>query len=120
MSLIPRPFALLALVPLFGLALVSCKHDEAYTKPPTAVRVRKLEQQSTASSTRYSANIEPFSRVDLAFKVGGYVREIAQVKGTEAAPRPLQEGDVVTRGMVVAHVREAEYLQKLAASKAQV
>ena len=103
------------------VAFTGCKHDEkGYQKPPTAVRVRKLEQQSTATSTRYSANIEPFSRVDLAFKVGGYVREIALVKGTEATPRAVQEGDKVTRGMVLARVREAEYLQKLAAGKAQL
>jgi multidrug efflux system membrane fusion protein len=103
-----------------ALLVAACSHEESYTKEPVAVRVRTLEQKAAAAATRYSANVEPFSRVDLAFKVGGYVREIAQVKGIDPAPRAVQEGDTVTRGTVLARVREAEYLQRVAAAKAQL
>ena len=99
---------------------LGCKHDDAYDKPRTAVRVKTLEQEANRGATRYSANIEPFSRVDLAFKVGGYVREIALVKGIDPSPRVVQEGDAVTKGTVLARVREAEFMQRLAAAKAQV
>ena len=103
-----------------ALLVSGCSHEDSYAKTPIAVRVRTLEQKAASGATRYSANVEPFSRVDLAFKVGGYVRELAQVKGLDPAPRPIQEGDPVTRGMVLARVREAEYLQRLAAAKAQL
>src|SRR5262249_51796739 len=76
-----------------ALLLVPCPTEETYTKAPIAVRVRTLEQKAAGGATRYSANVEPFSRVDLAFKVGGYVREIAQVKGVDPTPRLIQEGD---------------------------
>jgi multidrug efflux system membrane fusion protein len=100
-----------------AMALLGCTHEDAYQKPLTAVKVQPLEQQAAQGATRYSASLEPFARVDLAFKVGGYVRDIAQVKGLDGL-RTLQEGDVVVKGTVLANVREGDYLQRVAGAKA--
>jgi RND family efflux transporter MFP subunit len=94
------------------------RRSEPHTKAPTAVRVRAVERSVAAATARYSANILPTSRVDLAFRVGGYVQEIAQVKGVDGKLRPAQEGDPVTRGMELASVRKTDYAQKLGEAKA--
>jgi multidrug efflux system membrane fusion protein len=78
-----------------------------------------MEPARGQAATRYSANVEAFARVDLAFKVGGYVREIAQLKA-DGLPRTLQEGDEVKRGQVLARLREGDYLQKVAGAKAHL
>ena len=65
----------------------------------------------------YSANIVADTQVDLAFKVNGYVQSILQVKGTDGTARNVQAGDPVTRGTVLAVVKEDTYRSTL--SKAQ-
>jgi RND family efflux transporter MFP subunit len=107
-------------IALTVLALVACKHDaDPYKKPLVAVRVRLMEPASGQAATRYSANVEAFARVDLAFKVGGYVREIAQLR-SDGVRRTMQEGDDVRRGQVLARLREGDYLQKVAGAKAHL
>jgi multidrug efflux system membrane fusion protein len=92
--------------------------QESAPKVPTAVRVRAVERSAAASSGRYSATINPASRVDVAFKVGGYIQEIGHTRGVDGKMRLLQEGDRVGRGTDLASVRKADYLQKLAEAKA--
>lgn len=97
----------------------ACKH-EAEAAPPkivTPVRVRMVEERSQLAEARYSGTLEPRTRVDLAFKVGGYVRELGQIKvGGET--RKIQEGDFVTRNTLLAVIREGDYEQKVAAARA--
>jgi len=83
----------------------------------TPVRVRQVEQRSQLAGARYSGNVEPGTRVDLAFKVGGYVRDLHQVKDG-ASTRKVQEGDFVTKGTVLAVVRESDYEQRVSAAQA--
>ena len=47
---------------------------------------------------RYSASIEPFAKVDLAFKSGGIVEGILQVRGADGRIRNVQAGDKVSSG----------------------
>jgi RND family efflux transporter MFP subunit len=89
------------------------RDDGARTKIVTPVRIRQVEEQSQLAGARYSGTIEPGTRVDLAFKVGGYIRDLAQVKG-----RKVQEGDFVTKGTVLAVVRESDYEQRVGAASA--
>jgi multidrug efflux system membrane fusion protein len=104
---------------LVGTVLLgACSHDDPYQKPLVAVKVQPLEQQSAQAGSRYSASVEPFARVDLAFKVGGYVRDITQVKAVGGEMRTMQEGDAVVKGTVLASVREGDYLQRVAGAKA--
>jgi multidrug efflux system membrane fusion protein len=79
--------------------------------------VRVVEESTQAVGAHYSGTLEPATRVDLAFKVGGYVQEIAQVKSGNQL-RKVQEGDFVSKGTVLAVVRENDYQQKVEAANA--
>jgi multidrug efflux system membrane fusion protein len=102
------------------LALTACgpTHEEARAKLAIPVKVRAVAAPNAQSAARYSGSLEPATRVDLAFKVGGYIREIAEIKGESGAPHKIQEGDRVTKGTVLAAVRESDYEQKLSSAKA--
>ena len=57
----------------------------------TPVRVRQVEEQSQLAGARYSGTVEPGTRVDLAFEVGGYIRlqsfpEVAKVTRSGVQP----------------------------------
>ncbi|MFB3922969.1 MAG: efflux RND transporter periplasmic adaptor subunit [Terriglobia bacterium] len=114
-----REFTAGALI-LSAVSLASCHHEEAYQKPLTPVSVRTVEAYSGASGVRYSGNVEPHIEVTVAFKVGGYVEEIFQVRGVDRLVRNVQEGDAVSRGTVLARVRERDYAEKVNQAKAQV
>jgi RND family efflux transporter MFP subunit len=91
---------------------------EVAPKSLTVVKVRAVESSTAAAAARYAADIEPASRVDLAFKVGGYIETVARAKGVDGKPRALQEGDRVTRGMELAAIRKQEYGNKLSEAEA--
>jgi multidrug efflux system membrane fusion protein len=84
------------------------------------VRVEKVRGELAAGGLRYSASIQPYEQVQLAFKVGGYVRELRQVAGTDGLLRSLQQGDVVARGTVLARLNSADYDEKVNQAKAQL
>lgn len=98
-----------ALVALgLALTLASCKPHGAEKSIP-AVRVIRTDQNALSTSTRYSATVEPQTRVDLAFKVGGYIAKIATRRGSRGAPRLLQAGDAVEKGEVLAQLKAADF-----------
>jgi len=115
-----RRFAIVVLCAVTAVACGSKGEIAARDKIVTPVRVRQVEEQSQLAGARYSGTIEPGTRVDLAFKVGGYIRDLAQVKGSgpAAAVRKVQEGDFVTKGTVLAVVRESDYEQRVGAATA--
>ena len=115
--------ALTALAALCALAVAACgakSDDAAHDKIITPVRIRQVEEQSQLAGARYSGTVEPGTRVDLAFKVGGYVRDLAMLKVGAAPPRKVQEGDFVTKGTVLAVVRESDYEQQVGAASASL
>lgn len=89
-------------------------------KPPTPVRLMAAEASATGSGIRYSANIAAKDEVSLAFKQAGYLREIRRVRGVDGRERDLQEGDLVTRGIVLARLRETEFEESVAQARSQV
>ena len=93
----------------------SCAKEETYEKPLTPVRVQAVERSAAASGIRYSANVEPRTRVDLAFKAGGYIQQLAEIGG-----RTIQDGDRVTRGLVLARIRTADYEEKVKQARSQL
>jgi RND family efflux transporter MFP subunit len=108
-------FGLAAALGVLGAAS-GCQGREQGQKSLTAVRVQRLEAGGAAAAgARYSATIEPATRVDLAFKVGGYVESIAKASGGN---RILQEGDAVTSGERLVSVRQTDYFQKRDQAKA--
>src|SRR5260370_42041792 len=86
----------------------------------TPVGVSAIGTRDVGNRTPYSAGIVPYSQVDLAFKSGGYVESILQVRGADGRMRNIQEGDWVARGTVLARVRESDYVANVNATKAQL
>jgi multidrug efflux system membrane fusion protein len=106
---------------LVATLAVGCTGKEAAPegRGPVAVRVRPVEAQPASGATRYSGAVQPMRQVDLSFKVAGYIDSIAEVKDGDTK-RPIQEGDPVKKGAVLAQVRADEYRQRSAAASASV
>jgi len=109
-------FALLCLT-----ALPSCSDPAraATAEPPIPIKVQAVSARPSTETSRYSGSLEPQARVDLAFRVGGYVAALGEVTVPGGA-RPLDKGDFVKKGTVIARVRSADYAQKLGTAVAQV
>lgn len=109
---------------LLAAANTACNKATAYEKPLTPVRVtgaQKFQPSGSAGEgTRYSATIRPAAPLDLAFKTGGYLRELLQVRGADGRQRSVQEGDWVAKGTVLARLREDEFANKIKAAESQV
>lgn len=96
----------------------SCHRDVIPDAVPTAVKVAVVEHTGLDAGTHYSAQINPATRIDLAFKVGGYVDSVATVAGVDGKQRLLQEGDPVRSNQQLALIRRTDYAQKLAEAQA--
>jgi multidrug efflux system membrane fusion protein len=98
---------------------VGCSKHESPEKPATPVRVEEVREHSGGEVVRYSASIEANQQVELAFKVGGYVQQIRQVRGADGRTRNLQEGDWVSQGTVLAQLRMDDFTAKVAQARSQ-
>jgi RND family efflux transporter MFP subunit len=103
---------------LAGATLGCARHREQ--APPRPVRVEAVTGETAAAGLRYSASIQPAEQVSLAFKVGGYVREVQQRRGSDGRLRNLQQGDEVKRGAVLARVDPLDYEARVHQAKAQL
>lgn len=99
---------------------IGCSKAESEQRVMTPVRIAKVDTISTSNGTKYSANIVPNAQVDMAFKSGGYVQSIRQVRGADGHMRNVDTGDWVTRGTVLAVVRQKDYVDQREQAKAQV
>jgi len=99
--------------------LLGCSTAHTEEKQPKPVKVRAVETHSTSSSVRYSASIRPAAQVDVAFKVSGYIETITQKKDPAGQWRHLQAGDVVSKGTVLARVRQSDYMARVNEAKSQ-
>ena len=69
----------------------------------------------------YSAQVEPDTQIDAAFRTDGYVTEIANRPGVEDGKlRLLQTGDTVSKGEVLARIETEEYDDKVATAQANL
>ena len=103
------------------LASSGCReHTVAADQSPLSVKIRAVESRLPSNGARYSAIITPQTQVEMAFKVGGYIEQILQVRGLDGRMRDLQEGDSVARGTVLARVGASDYLSKVEQAKASV
>jgi RND family efflux transporter MFP subunit len=98
--------------------LAGCDRSRPAPSPPTAVKVATVEQATPSALRHFTAQIKPAVRLDLAFKVGGYVESIAMTTGVDGRQRPVQDGDPVHEGMQLAALRRTDYTQKLAETQA--
>jgi RND family efflux transporter MFP subunit len=92
----------------------------AETKAPRPVKVQAVTAAAAMSGIRYSAAIEPFEQVPLAFKSAGYVEAIMRRPGADGRMRVAQPGDLVTRGTVLARVRDADYREQVNSGRARI
>jgi RND family efflux transporter MFP subunit len=95
--------------------LAACEKVQGQVEmPSTAVRVQKVDVVPPAPSLRYSATIEADRIVNVAFQSSGYVETILQRRGVDGSARPIQAGDTVEGGTVLARVRESDYRARVA------
>jgi len=100
--------------------LTGCREKTATAEPaPVSVKVKTVELNSVSRGVRYSAVIMPHSQVELAFKVGGYVEGIQQVRGVDGRLRDVQDGDTVAKGAVLARLRQSDYAVRVNQAEAQ-
>ena len=117
-----RDTALVLFIPLLGITLVAagCSREQPYVKPLTPVRVHAVELAAPPEGVRYSGSLEPASRTDMAFRLGGYVDRILTVSDSAKGSRLVYEGDPVTKGTVLASLRTADYTVKVDQATSQV
>ncbi len=99
---------------------LGCKSATTEAHSLTPVRVAQVQTISTGAATRYSANIVPNAQVDLAFKSGGYVESIRQVRSSDGRTRSLDAGDWISRGTVMAVVRQKDYADQREQARSQL
>ena len=99
--------------------IISCGGDE-YKRPVTPVRVEKVVVQEETAPLRYTATVQPYSQVELDFKVDGYVTEILKTEGADGNLREIQAGDNVVNDLPLAEIDPTEYLAKVVEAKAQL
>lgn len=100
--------------------LAACKEQQPGPPPPTPVRILEVTAHKPHETLRYSANIEADTSVDLAFKVGGYIKEIKQLAGSDGQTRDVQAGDPATKDEVLAAVDPQQYDDQVKEAKAQL
>jgi RND family efflux transporter MFP subunit len=115
------PICLLALVAVLAASLLSgCSKETSNQSILVPVRTSEVQTIDTGVGNTYSANIQPYQQVDLAFKSNGYLASIRQVRDADGHVRNIDQGDYVTKGTVLATVQQDDYQQKLGQAKAQL
>jgi RND family efflux transporter MFP subunit len=95
--------------------LAACGSEAAYDKPLTPVLIADVRSEAVDPPRRYSAVVEPDTRVDLAFRVGGYVASLGTING-----QVIEDGDRVTAGAVLAIVRAEDYQARVGQAQSQL
>ena len=109
--MIMRPVRTVVLLPLVGALLAGCNPEEqaaAPARPAPVVEVMTVHPVSQFETRRFTGTIQPRRTVVEAFRVGGEILE-----------RPVEIGDRVRRGDLIARLDPADFdltLAKAAAS----
>lgn len=108
---------LIAALPLtlINFGCTSRSVSAAVNREPVPVRVYRAQPMQFSEEQRYSAATEPVAQVDLAFRSAGVVTSLYLAKG-----RPLEPGDVVPAGAVLAQLRATEYEARVHTAEAQM
>jgi multidrug efflux system membrane fusion protein len=111
--------AQLGVATLVCCAVTACSQSEAAPeRRPIPVKVRTVDRPSGVRLMRFSGSLEPDVRVDMAFRVGGYVQTLGEVALPGQKSRPIEKGDFVRKGTILARLRASDYEQKLATAQA--
>src|SRR6516162_2863419 len=98
---------------------LSCSKQKQVEPVVQAVRAGVVEEIRSDPEERYSVSIEPYQKVDLAFKSGGIVQGILQVRGADGRMRNVEAGDKVGKGAELAQVRPLDYQNSLDQAEAR-
>src|SRR5690349_19975060 len=109
--------ALVALAAATAAGCTSAAAREAV--PPQPVKVAAVTMAAAPTGVRYSATVEPAQQVTLSFKASGYVDSMLQRATPGGGLHTAQQGDRVSRGLVLARVREAEYRERVKQGRAR-
>jgi RND family efflux transporter MFP subunit len=112
-------FVVVAMTAGASLAAGCTKVQGREAKPARPVTIHAVAAAPAPAAIRYSATIEPFQQVPLAFKGSGYVDTVVIRKGADGRPRVAQPGDHVAKGLVLARVREADYRERVTQAQAK-
>jgi RND family efflux transporter MFP subunit len=106
-------------VVLAASVMTGCtKPTRRESKPVQPVKAQAVVEAPVPAGVRYSATIESFEQVTLAFRSTGYVEDLLRRTGADGRLRVAQPGDRVTRGTVLARVRETDYREHLKQGRA--
>jgi len=105
---------------ILAVGVNACRHEVIASKAPVPVRTAMVQSIAVSNGTKYSASIVPYSQVDLAFQSSGYVDRVRQVANPGGGLRSVDQGDWVSKGTVLAVVRQQTYRDKLDQAKAQL
>ncbi len=116
MKLIP------GIVPALGMAtlIAACHKEQGYQKPLVPVKVQAVQQSQVVTPSRFSGNVQPSQQVLVAFRVGDYVASLMQLEAGGGHTRDIQEGDRVTKGAVLARLRETTYAARVKQVESQL
>jgi RND family efflux transporter MFP subunit len=89
-------------------------------KPARPVKAQAVAPGAAPGVIRYSATIEPYAQVSLAFKTSGYVDDLLTRRGADGRVRVAQAGDRVARGSVLARVHQVDYRERVAQGRARL
>ena len=117
-----RQWLLIGPLPLLSAVITTtaCRHASSDEKPLTPVRTSEVRTINPGTTNTYSANIQPYQQVDLAFQSNGYLVSIKQVRDANGHVRNIDQGDYVAQGTVLAVVQKDNYQQKLDQAKASL
>jgi multidrug efflux system membrane fusion protein len=101
------------------LGACGCHAETPYDKPVTPVGVAEAMEARPEHVVRYSATIDAITKVDLAFRVGGYVRSVGTVAEGEGR-RALREGDRAGKGTALATIDQTDSSERARQGRAQV
>lgn len=108
----------LSLVLVLSLVAGGCGSKAAEAPKPaeaTPVRAHIVAPVVFEDTLTYSAITEPVAMVDLAFRAGGEVASLYQ-----QGARPLEPGDAVPAGAVLATLRVTEFQARVRTAEAQI
>jgi RND family efflux transporter MFP subunit len=110
----------LSLAGLLIHILSGCNQASPQQKALVPVRTAQVGTLDVGNALKYSANIVPYTQVDLAFKSNGYVESVLQVPSAIGGRRNVDQGDWVKTGTVLAVVSRQDYLDKVQQADAQL
>lgn len=107
---------------LFAVSLAACERPSPAPAPVPAVESIALEPTLVSQGQRFTATVIAERIVEVSFQVSGRVQSLLQISEIDeqgrSRLRPVQEGDTLPRGAVLAELDRRDYLRQLEQAQA--